>query len=182
MDNVKKQMKKTLAAAAVILSYIALFFLGLYVIMYLAFPRYLIKVFQYQHITVVSDSMEPVINVDDMIIIKNYDPERLQPGDIITFYVDINGDGKKEMVTHFFHERTTAAGEIVYRTRSNISNTPDEWEIGVSDIVGKYVGRVPRIGKLIRFLRHPIGIMALLANILVIMLIVKLLKGKEKKI
>jgi hypothetical protein len=86
------------------------------------------------------------------------------------------------MVTHFFHERTTAAGEIVYRTRSNISNTPDEWEIGVSDIVGKYVGRVPRIGKLIRFLRHPIGIMALLANILVIMLIVKLLKGKEKKI
>ena len=91
------------------------------------------------------------------------------------------------MVTHYFYESVLGDdGKTLYRTISNVSKTldetPDEWEIGAEDIVGKYVGRIPGVGKIIRFFRHPIGILALAINIFLIYLIYRLIKGKEQTI
>lgn len=87
------------------------------------------------------------------------------------------------MVTHYFYESVLGDdGKTLYRTISNVSTTPDGWEIGAEDIVGKYVGRIPGVGKIIRFFRHPIGILALAINIFLIYLIYRLIKGKEQTI
>ncbi len=179
----RKKKRKIFTVIINVISYILLLILAVYVVMHFIFPRHVIKIFRFQHITVLTDSMEPVINVDDVIIIKNFNPDRLKKGDIITFYVDFNNDGKKEMVTHYFYESVLGDdGKTLYRTISNVSTTPDEWEIGAEDIVGKYVGRIPGVGKIIRFFRHPIGILALAINIFLIYLIYRLIKGKEQTI
>lgn len=179
----RKKKRKIFTVIINVISYILLLILAVYVVMHFIFPRHVIKIFRFQHITVLTDSMEPVINVDDVIIIKNFNPDRLKKGDIITFYVDLNNDGKKEMVTHYFYESVLGDdGKTLYRTISNVSTTPDGWEIGAEDIVGKFVVCIPGVGKIIRFFRHPIGILALAINIFLIYLIYRLIKGKEQTI
>jgi len=144
------------------------------------FPRRIIKIFQLQHYIVKTDSMEPVINVDDVIIIKNIKPENLQPGDIISFYIDLDNNGNEEIVTHYFYDRVVdGEGMVVYRSIKNMSTEPDNWEIEENNIIGKYILRIPKAGRIIRFIRHPIGLVVLTVNIIVIYLIVNLLRKKQ---
>jgi signal peptidase len=66
----RKKKRKIFTVIINVISYILLLILAVYVVMHFIFPRHVIKIFRFQHITVLTDSMEPVINVDDVIIIK----------------------------------------------------------------------------------------------------------------
>ena len=157
--------------------YVFLFILLLYLIINVFFPQSIIKIFRYQHLIVGSDSMTPVINVHDVIVIRKYNPDKLHKDDIISFYTDINNDGKDEIVTHYFYAREVDDEEnVIYRTQSNKSSEPDDWEIAEDDIIGKYTFKIPKIGKIIRFLQHPIGIFVVSLNIIVIFVVVGLIR------
>lgn len=56
------------------------------------------KIFGYSYMVVLTGSMEPTLQVNDFIIVKSED--EYAHNDILSFYYDINGDGKEEVITH----------------------------------------------------------------------------------
>lgn len=96
-----------------------------------------IKYLGFSTLTVQTDSMEGVLEIGDIVVIKKADMEKLEVGEIITFYADYDGDGKKEVFTHFVAEVKALENRFEIRTKPNISNNWDNWILTEQDIVGK---------------------------------------------
>lgn len=105
----------------------------------------------YSLLEVVSGSMEPTIHVGDMIII-NTKASNYQENDIVTF-LDVNGS----FVTH----RIVSINEEEMITKGDFNNTEDE-PTKIDKIVGKYVSRIPAVGKLLSSLKNPFTLVMIL--------------------
>jgi len=185
MDKMK--VKEILNFTGQLLFFLVSGLLLLFIVLELFLPKMTVKIFQYKPYTVVTDSMEPVIFVGDMVIVKNPTNKRidsLQVGDIITFEGDIDLNGVKEVITHYIMViNVDDEGFRTYRTNSEVSSNPDPWVISDQDILGVYAFRIPWIGNLVNFVRSPYGIAAISVNVIVIGAIIYIVKtGKKEKI
>ena len=130
--------------------------LTLYMTLTLFFEKSTIQVFGFQHFVIVSSSMDPTIKVGDVIVIKKVNFETLEVGDIITFYVDADPTlPGKEIVTHYLHH-VDSENNLYYSHREG-TTTPDSWSIEKEDIIGTYVFKVDKIGKLFLFFQTGLG-------------------------
>lgn len=102
---------------------------------------------------VVTPSMEDTINVGDMIFVNTNETE-FHVGDIITFYADIDNNGKDEVVTHRIISVDTSTGVDLYTTRGDNNTLSNNWETDFTDdiIIGKYVGKSGFIGNIYEYL------------------------------
>lgn len=110
-----------------------------------------VSLFNYKFLRIVSDSMEPTFASGSCIIVKKTNPDKLQPGDIITF---ISHDDRiyEEYNTHRIYEiKTDKNGEVVFITKGDKFSSPDDKTVRKNDIIGKYVCKVP-FSKAINFL------------------------------
>lgn len=107
------------------------------------------EVFGYSTAVVVSGSMSGSIEVNDMVVIRRSDS--YQTGDVISF------ESGSNLVTHRIVERT-AEGFI---TKGDANNTPDREPVIMDQIVGKVVLVIPGIGKILEYLRTPLGMTCL---------------------
>lgn len=118
-------------------------------------------------LTVESDSMNGQdgkgFKKGDLIIshvLTDEEKQNLRVGDVITFFVDLNFDGEKELNTHRIIERKEQDGVITYVTQGDnreMSAQPDA-PIGLSDIEAVWTGkRIGGIGAFIGFLRSSTG-------------------------
>lgn len=180
----KTETKKTLKTVGTIAFFIFSGLLVLYILLELFIPDMTIKVFQFKPYVVLTESMEPVIDVDDMVIVLNPNLDKLEVGDIITFKADIDYNGTKETVTHYIHTITeNNDGDRIFRTNRYGSTTPDTWILRDSDIIGVYGFRIRQLGVVVNFIKSPFGIAAVSVNLIVIGAIVYLVKsGKKEKI
>lgn len=149
-------------------------------------PSQTVNIFGFKPYVVLTQSMEPEIDADDVVIVKRADTENLEEGDIITFLVDINNDGEKNVVTHYIYSiEEDSAGDVSIRTHRHYENpdniSPDRWTISGDDVLGEYMLTIPAIGIVIRFLQSPFGLAALVVNASIIAAIVLMLKGDKKK-
>lgn len=96
-----------------------------------------IKCLGYATLTVKTNSMKDVLNAGDVIIIKRADLKTLNAGDIITFYADYEGDGKKDIFTHFIAQIEGDETGFQIRTKSNITDRWDNWTLTEKDVIGK---------------------------------------------
>lgn len=109
----------------------------------------------YTPLAVQTDSMAPTFKSGDLIIIKQVDKSTLQVGDIITFHTIINNE--YVLNTHRIHEIRETGNLRLYVTKGDNNPIADTSTIGDGDIVGKYVGRIPVLGKVINFLSTSLG-------------------------
>lgn len=151
-----------------ILKRILTIFVSLLIILILAFNVYSfinIKIFHhdlapigsYAFLEVASGSMEPTINVGDIIVIKvkNFD---YKENDIVTFY-----DVDSSFVTH----RIVKLENDQMVTKGDHNNTEDE-ALPQSNIVGKYLFKFDKLGDLFKSLKNPIvSILILIIGILI---------------
>lgn len=169
------------------LFYLVAGILVLYIAISVFMPEKTVKVFGFNPYVVITNSMEPYIDVNDLIFVKNAKVDELVVEDIITFYADVNYDGKKEIVTHYIYSITDGVdGKLVFRTHRYYENaadvSPDGWVLGEDDILGQYMFKIPKVGAVILFIKSPFGIAALLVNAGVIGGIVYLVKKGEVKV
>ncbi len=169
------------------LFYIVAGILVLYIVMGIFMPNQVIKVFGFKPYVVITDSLEPYISVNDLIIVTNPQIDELEEEDIITFMADINFDGEKEVVTHYIYSITeNNDGELTFRTHPyyevGAPIIPDYWVIGESDILGEYLFKIPKLGYLVQFVKSPFGMAAIVVNIGVIAGIIYLIKKEEPKV
>jgi signal peptidase len=165
--------------------YVIALVLLMYITIQVVAPDFTIKVFRFKPYVVLTDSMEPYIDSNDLVIVKYFKIEDLDEDDIVTFYADVNYDGETEIVTHYVYSITNNSGVYTIRTNRHFTNeteiTPDPWVLSEEDILGVYSFHVPLIGSIALFLRSPFGIAAVVVNIGVIGGIIYIVKTTPKE-
>ena len=106
-------------------------------------------------LTVQSDSMAPTFDENDLIFIQQCDPSSLQVGDIVTFHAII--DNQYALNTHRIVAINEVNGLNSYTTKGDNNELADQHVIADGDIVGKYVFKIPYLGKVIDFLSSTWG-------------------------
>ena len=110
----------------------------------------------YTPLVVKSDSMAPTFSAGDLIFIKKCDTSTLKEGDIICFHTII--DNEYELNTHRIQKIDTVGDARSYTTLGDNNNgIADAHIISDGDIVGKYVGDLPKAGKVMDFLSSSMG-------------------------
>jgi signal peptidase len=107
-----------------------------------------------------TDSMAPTFNSGDLIFIRTCDPENLEEGDIITFHTII--DNEYVLNTHRIAEIKTEEGVRSYVTKGDNNEISDTHIIADGDIVGKYLGRIPNLGKIMDVLSSSAGFLIII--------------------
>lgn len=103
-----------------------------------------------------TDSMSPTLEPGDLAIgrvIK--EKSELRPGDIITYWTVINGE--RVLNTHRIETVYDGGGFLYFGTRGDNNPSADPMTVHESEVVGKYVSRVPGIGKVFDYLQTSTG-------------------------
>ena len=113
---------------------------------------------------VLSPSMEPTIKKGDLIFTtKLADEEKttLKVGEIITFKVDLDGDGKPEINTHRIAEVNGTGSFVSYKTKGDNNAIEDNYTVSWTDVIAVFKEgeslRLPVLGSVISFLLTPTG-------------------------
>lgn len=124
------------------------------------------NIFGIKTFTIISGSMAPTINVNDIIIIKETGQLDIQKNDIITFRVN------DEIVTHKVVNIEVEDNQLVYTTKGDNNEVTDLCKIRYDQIEGKYIGKIPFLGKIFAFLKNEI-VFEVMILILVIVYVIE---------
>ncbi len=137
--------------------------------------------------TIISPSMQPNLNVYDIIIDKRVDDaSKIEIGDIITF-ISNSSISKGMTVTHRVIDIIPDEdGKLQFKTKGDFNLTPDGAYVTEGDILGRVILRIPQFGRIQFFLARQGGwllvvvIPSLIVLIKYIVKLVKLTKVQEK--
>ena len=106
---------------------------------------------------IISGSMEPSLEIGDVVVIKEFPKEALQKGDVISFR---NG---QSIITHrIIDVIKDKNGKISFETKGDNNNIKDKNYVKYDDVEGKMVGKVPFVGKVAILLKNKIIIIVIL--------------------
>lgn len=162
-------------------------------------PGGIIEVFGVGWYRVVSSSMEPIIRIDDYIVVKKIDnTDNLEDGDIIVFETFFYNNGKyqKAIVTHHYYQTDELGHIITYpHSQFNLSeeerrydswrkSSSEEYFVTSNDLVGLKT-KTLKTKELINFFsflfQTPLGITLIIINVSIITGAVILIKKAYKK-
>ena len=130
------------------------------------------QLFGYRCFSVASGSMEPTLQIGDLIITKEKSKKDIKVGDIISFK---DGDST---ITHRVIKVISQNGEILYQTKGDNNNVSDEKNIKYEDVEGVYVDHIPELGKMYIYIqKSPVVIFILI----IIYIIYKIVETKENR-
>jgi signal peptidase len=134
------------------------------------------SVFGIKTFCVVSGSMEPNININDIIIVQEVEQNQINTGDIISFTKD------GETITHrVINIETDVNGEIYYTTQGDANNVPDKEKVAFKNIEGKVVFKIPKIGEIVIALQQKSTLMLVLIILIIIYIIEQRINRKKEK-
>ena len=100
---------------------------------------------------IVSGSMEPIIKVRDAVIVKRCEEDSINVGDVVT-YRSLEDAYYGILITHRVVNIEEQNGQKVFITKGDHNETIDRKPVSFSQIQGKVVMRIPKIGYLKYFL------------------------------
>jgi signal peptidase len=120
-----------------ILSYALLAFIVLIVVLHF--------VFGFQYVVILTDSMEPHINPDDLVITRPVDPSQLHQGDVILYKIELANSTYR--ITHrIVSIKTDPSGKYYFVTKGDNRKYRDPWRVYPNQVVGKVVLVIPKVG------------------------------------
>lgn len=118
---------------------------------------------KYNAYVVLSRSMYPAIEVDDIVVTKKIDEDELNINDVITF---MSPDSRFSgiSITHRIidKEYDETLGEYTYRTKGDYNNVADSVLVPYNNIIGKVVMKIPKLGYLQKVLMSKVGMIVLI--------------------
>lgn len=157
-ENIMKAMKRagTIVISVILWAIILLAALYAFTTMATKDDQNVASILGYTPLVVETDSMKPTFESGDLIFIKKCDTSKLKEGDIITFHTII--DNQYALNTHRIQKIDEANGVRSYTTIGDNNNgIADQHVISDGDIVGKYIGHVSGLGKVMNFLSSSMG-------------------------
>lgn len=142
----KNKLKKILSyTGLVLISFIA--FISIYYVV----TNRILKRFNSKYVpfisayTIISNSMEPNLNIYDLVIDVKVDKNTdIKKGDIISFVTINNG----QTITHRVVDIIDDNGTLLYKTKGDNNDKEDDIIITKENIKGKYLFKIPKIGRL----------------------------------
>lgn len=143
--------------------------------------------------TIVSPSMEPTINVYDVIVNMNVDSDKVKVNDVITFISTSKITYGMTMTHRVVKIKETADGSKCFVTRGDNNTNEDEACVEKNNLIGVVKAVIPGLGKIQSILASPIGWVMLIIFPAIIILVKDLIKifklskgikdddGKEKR-
>lgn len=106
-------------------------------------------------LVVMSGSMTPAIKTGSLVLV-NQKTGGYAKNDIITF------KSEKELVSHRIYDSSNIDGSIYFQTKGDANNNIDPVLVARKDVVGKVILDVPYLGKLVNFVKTPLGFILLI--------------------
>jgi signal peptidase I len=197
--------KKTAKKIGSILFYIFASFLTMFIMLELFLPSKTIDILGFKGYVVVSPSMEPYINVNDIVIVTKIDEENLEIGQVITFYTYLPTNQEdslgqtiyvKSTVTHYLADIVEDGNQTILKTKDynkfHNGGSFDTWydisgdpiDITTSDLIGKVSFKIPLIGIIITFsmvlVRNPIFLGLVILNVTIFIFLIKYIKKSKE--
>jgi signal peptidase len=155
-------LKKTLSVFASVVLWAIILLAALYAFTTLATrdDSHVASLAGFTPMVVESDSMLPTFASGDLIIVKSCDPATLEEGDIITFHTIINNE--YSLNTHRIESIIEDNGVRSYVTKGDNNEISDTHIIADGDIVGKYVGKLAKVGSVMEVLSSSLGFLLII--------------------
>lgn len=131
------------------------------------------NIFGYKAFSITTGSMEPVIQINDLIIVKEYEPDEIKQGDIISYQKD------ETIITHRVERKIEENSNVYYITKGDDNYILDEQKVEHVDVEGRYILRIPKLGKIVLIFKNK-DIVILVIIILIILNYLKNKRNKEK--
>ena len=122
---------------------------------------------------IVSESMEPTLEINDVVVVQRCEPSQLQEKDIITFQQD------ERIISHRILDITEEKGTIKFKTKGDNNEIPDSDLVETGQAYGKVVFSIKKIGKVISYIQNVRGFINI-AIFAVIVYILVSLRDKQK--
>ena len=122
---------------------------------------------------IVSESMEPTLEVNDVVVVHKCLPSQLQKDDIITFLQD------ERIISHRILEITEDKGTYKFVTKGDNNEIPDPDKIESSQIYGKVLFRIRKIGKVVSYIQNVRGFINIAMFAIIVFILVNL-RDKQK--
>lgn len=155
MQSVEKNNSRLLNVIGVIFRYLFMIIIGVVfgMIVYMwnakaVMGDMLPRPFGYGASVVLTGSMEPTLQPDDLLIIKDLEDAEYQVGDIVVYQEE------KHLVVHRIIE-ISEESVITQGDANNIADAPVSFE----QIKGVVVKKIPGVGKVVSLVQSPIGIL-----------------------
>ncbi len=129
--------------------------------------------FGWKPFIVLSGSMEPTIDVGDMVIVKEVSKQEIQKDDIISFKT---GD---LVVTHRITDIIEEEGVTKYITKGDNNNDQDDGYVLFEDIEGEYKTQISGLGNLAIFIQTPIGMVISLSIPIILLAILQVIDNSR---
>lgn len=131
----------------------------------------IINIFGYKSYIIKTNSMEPTIGINDVVIAKKVEKKEIKKGDVITFLQD------GEVITHRI---TQIDEEGNYTTKGDNNNIEDTFKITYDNIEGKHVLTIPFLGAIVLALDNKIVFLIITLIVLIFMFITILNEEKRE--
>lgn len=95
----------------------------------------------FQPTTVISGSMSPTMDVGDVAIVRQVSTDSIEPGDIVQYWKEGGG-----MVIHRVIDVQDQGGTRLFITKGDANTTPDAQPVDPSQIRGKLILTIPKVG------------------------------------
>jgi len=132
------------------------------------------SLFGYNFYYIITGSMEPTIEVGDIIIGKQTPPAKLKVNDIVTFKGE-SGELAGKIVTHRIKEIYEEDGSLYIITRGD-ANTANDPPTNAENVVSVMKAKVPLLGKLLTIINTPWGFLLLIIAPLMISLVKEIIE------
>ena len=119
--------------------------------------------FGYKPFIIVSESMRPTIKINDLIITKKIEQDKIQEGDILSYASKDN-----IIITHRVIDILEENNGKQYVFKGDNNNVKDLENVEYSNIQGKYLCSIPIIGSIALYVQTPIGLAFSIMIIIVI--------------
>lgn len=126
----------------------------------------------YKAYVITTNSMEPELKEDDVVVIKKAKADNLKQGDIITFKQ--NG----ETITHRIVQIDDIEDGKLYITKGDNNNVQDEQGLRFDQIEGKLVIKIPQLGKMVASFKN--GIIIVLVLLISAIIYLNRITAKER--
>jgi signal peptidase len=111
-----------------------------------------------QALTVMSGSMEPLIQTGAVVITERIAPLDARVGDIVTFS---SPERAKLLLTHRVRHVRAKGGHVYFVTKGDAVNTVERWSVPMNGRIGRTTFRIQKLGYALYWMNSPFGRAAL---------------------
>lgn len=115
--------------------------------------------FHAKSLTVMSGSMQPTIDVGDVIVARQISPLDARIGDIVTFRDPLEHD---RLITHRVREIHVLKDLVLFVTKGDANTNTEHWVVPKSGTIGRVAFHVPRLGYFMVWVHSTFGLLLLI--------------------